>query len=200
MEVVRMTTKMSAIEELRSEVKALADEILTDPRLNEIKRRLTVLNGLEDLEAQPKTVLSTLFNFGEGGKHSDLAIAPDEFHGKEPLDAAKRYLEKRGDAGEKSALFQDIVAAIRKGGGDPGNEEKLKVSLARSTWDVTKIGEDRFGLLKFFPEIKRGGKKKKGGIEDSGKAELTNAATGDPVLTREFGESESDNEEQASDR
>jgi hypothetical protein len=163
-----MTTKMmDAIDELRSEVKDLAEGILKDPRLNEIKRRLTVLNGLEDLSSQPKTALSALFNFGGVASETDIVIEPDEFHGKEALDAAKRYLKKRGSAGDKSALFQDILAAIRRGGGDPGNEDKLKVSLAKSTWDVTKIGEDRFGLLEFFPDIKRGAKKKKPGNGDS---------------------------------
>jgi hypothetical protein len=84
-----------------------------------------------------------------------ISVEPDEFVGLDALDAAKKFLKKP----RKAVPFKDIVAAIRAGGGDPGSEQKLKVSLARSTWDIVKVGEDRFGLLEFYPHIKRGKKK-----------------------------------------
>jgi hypothetical protein len=55
-----------------------------------------------------------------------------------------------------------LVGRWVTGGADAGNEEKLRMSLARSTWDMAKIGEDLFGLLEFYPHIKRGRKKKNG--------------------------------------
>lgn len=169
-------TLMSATEEVRSKVAKLASEILDDPRMGDLRKLLAGLNTLEDLCGQPKTAMASLFNFG-GADKTEVPIEPHEFYGKEPLDAAKRYLKKRGDAGEISAPFGDIVAAIKRGGGDPGNEDRLKVSLARSTWDVAKIGDERFGLLEFFPDIKRGAKKKNGRDKDAASATIAAAPT-----------------------
>jgi len=148
-----------AVDELKKQVDGLIADILKDGRIAELRKLLTGLNTLEGLCGKPKTTLgalSDLLGAGQSVVSSEIRIEPDEFVGLEPLDAAKRYLKKP----KKAALFQDIVAAIRAGGADPGNEEKLRVSLARSTWDIIKIGEDRFGLLEFYPHIRRGKKKK----------------------------------------
>lgn len=85
-----------------------------------------------------------------------------EFTGKPPLVAAKTYLRLVGEP----RPFDDIVAAIRKHGGDPGSIEHLKTALSRSTLDIVKVpGEDDiYGLLEFFPHIKRQGKRKKGAV------------------------------------
>ena len=55
------------------------------------------------------------------------------------------------------------MAAIQAGGGDPGNEEKLRVSPSGSV----KIGDNRFGLLEFYPHVKRGKRKKTGPVKMS---------------------------------
>lgn len=166
---------MSAIVELRSQVDALATEIVKDERVARIQKLLTGLNTLEDLCGEPKTTLGGVFNFGSvvPAERPVVSVAPDEFYGLESLVAAKKYLKKP----KKAVPFKEIVAAIRAGGGDPGNEEKLKVSLARSTWDIVKIGDDMFGLIEFYPHVKRGGKKKAGNgdpvsLQDSVKVEL----------------------------
>ena len=153
----------NAIEELKKQVNSLTAQIIADGRMAELQKLLTALNTLEGLCGQSKTTLGEIFSFGPvASVKPGIHVEPDEFVGLEPLEAAKRYLKKP----KKAALIQDIVAAIRAGGGDPGNEEKLKVSLARSTWDVIKIGDDRFGLLEFYPHIKRGKKKKNGVAKD----------------------------------
>jgi hypothetical protein len=186
MEVVSMTpTLTSAIEELRGKATALADEIVNDPRIVEIQKLLAALNPLEDLCGQTRTTLGGMLNFGADPLGESTAVQPDEFYGLDPLVAAKKFLKKP----RKAVQFKDIVAAIRAGGGDPGNEEKLKVSLARSTWDIVKIGDDRFGLLEFYPHVKRGGKKSKVGngdavaLRDKVKMEMTDLE-GSTVLTR----------------
>jgi hypothetical protein len=46
-------------------------------------------------------------------------------------------------------------------GGVQGNKETLRMSLSRSTWDVAKVGDDLYGLLEFYPHVKRGAKGKK---------------------------------------
>ena len=163
---------IAAAEEVRRQIQVLAGEILQDGRMAEMRRLLTGLNTLEDLSGQPKTALSSVFNFGEAAAtQQETRIEPDEFYGLDALEAAKRYLKKRG----KAVPFTEILAAVRSGGCDVGNEAKLRMSLARSTWDIAKVGEDRFGLLEFYPHVKRGGKKKNGAMKDSVEVSLDEA-------------------------
>ncbi|HEY4258284.1 MAG TPA: hypothetical protein VGM66_13810, partial [Candidatus Udaeobacter sp.] len=119
------------------------------------------INQLEDLAGQKRTSLAMVLNFGtaaeetpDAEQRSAIRVEPHEFYGLDALEAAKRYLHKVGPS-RKSALFTDIVSAIKNGGGDPGNEDKLRLSLSRSTYEVAKIGDDRYGLLEFFPHVKR---------------------------------------------
>lgn len=85
-----------------------------------------------------------------------LRVRFDEFYGVPTLDAAKRYLRKAPDA----RPFDEIVQAVRAGGGKVDNEEELKKGLSRSTFDIVKIG-DRYGAIEKYPHIKRGGAKRR---------------------------------------
>ena len=64
----------------------------------------------------------------------------------------------------------EIMSGIKSGGGETGSEDTLRLSLARSTVEIAKIGDDLCGLLEFFPHIKRGrpGRKKKNGAKEDG--------------------------------
>ena len=154
---------IAASEEVRQKLRLLASELMADQKMTELRKLLIGLNTLEDLCNQPKTNMLSFFDLGEHHK-SEISISPDEFYGLDALEAAKRYLKKRG----KSAPFREIVAAIKAGGGDPGGEDRLRLSLARSTWEIAKVSDDVFGLLEFYPHIKRGAKKKKNGTKEDG--------------------------------
>jgi hypothetical protein len=175
---------MLAVDELRLQARSLAAQIMEDERVAQMRKILAGLNTLEDLCGQPKTSLGSLLNFStDETPVSSISVQPDEFYGLDPLVAAKRFLKKPG----KAVPFKEIVTAVRAGGGDPGNEEKLKVSLARSTWDVVKIGDDLFGLLEFYPHVKRGKKAKAGNgeavvLQDSVNVEMKDTE-GETVLT-----------------
>jgi hypothetical protein len=167
-EVVTVIGNLSeALASIRNQISELVDEIKGDPRFETILKLFAALNNLEDVMGVPRTSLQSMMGFGDQPSHVDSHVSsqPDAFYGLEPLEAAKRFLKTLANKPSKSALFTDIVRAIRAGGGDPGNEDKLRLSLARSTFEVAKIGEDRFGLLEFFPHVKRGGKKKKNGSD-----------------------------------
>ena len=77
---------------------------------------------------QPPTALSVLFGLEEGGE-----IRPDEFYGMSGLEAAKRYLKKRGQArpfdeiGEERAEGGELAVAggARLPGLQPRGEEGL---------------------------------------------------------------------------
>lgn len=145
----------------------IADQIKSDPKISEACKLLQGLNALEDIGEQPHTTLGSILQFG--GEQSDAGIVarsirPDEFYGLEPLEAAKRVLRKLG----RSATMAEIMNGIKAGGGETGAEDSLRLSLARSTVEIAKIGDDLFGLLEFFPHIKRGkpGRKKKNGTKE----------------------------------
>lgn len=157
------------IDGIKLQASNLVEQIRTDPKIASLRKLQVALNSLEDLAGYPRTSMGMLLQFENDTDEtsgSNSAGAPDEFYGLEPLEAAKRFLHKVGPV-RKSADFNEIVRAIRAGGGDPGNEDKLRVSLARSTVEVAKVGDDRFGLLEFYPHVKRGtpGRKKKGETE-----------------------------------
>ena len=190
---------MSAAEEVKKRALVLVQQIMHDGKMAELQKLVAGLNTLEELCGQPKTKVESLFGFTLAESPS-LQIQPDEFYGLDPLEAAKQYLKKIGRSGSKSAAFLDIVAGIRSGGGDPGNEDRLRISLARSTYEVAKIGEDRYGLVEFFDHIKRERspkKKKNGATSEAGAAPPDpNAALPNGIKELEHdGDSDADGEE-----
>lgn len=141
--------------QLKKQVLQAVSELRSDPKMKQILGLHAGLIALEDTCGLPKTSLAELFDLQE-----KVQVRPTEFYGLEPLDAAKKYLYKKGADG---AAFPEIVIAIRSGGCElrPSEEPTLRTSLSRSTLDVAKISDDLYGLLEFFPHVKRGGRKKK---------------------------------------
>jgi hypothetical protein len=72
------------------------------------------------------------------------------------LEAAKRFIKKRG----RACTLDEIVSGICAGGCQDVKEEELGKSLSRSTLEVAKVGEDLYGLVEFYPEVKRERKRK----------------------------------------
>jgi hypothetical protein len=109
----------------------------------------SALNTLEESVGGSKTSLIGLFALD-----SVMNVSPMEFVGLGHLEAAKRWLKKKADAG---ASFQQIVDGLRMGGVLLSKQEQddLRLSLGRSTFEVIKNG-DFYALLEFFPHIKRG--------------------------------------------
>jgi hypothetical protein len=129
----------------------------------EVIRLHAGLNAIEDLMQQDRTSLGDLFGLGDiasTGSTPLTRVKFDDFVGLQTLDAAKKYLRKATDA----RPFQEIVDAIKAGGGKVDDEDALRTGLSRSTLDIVKIG-DRYGLLEHYPHIKRGGKKRKGATD-----------------------------------
>jgi len=139
---------------LKIQVEEAIEQIKADAKMKEVLSLHQALNTLEATAAVPKTLLVDLFGFED----MDI-IRADEFYGLEPLEAAKRWLRKRGQA----ALFDDILTGIRSGGCDVTDPKEFRVSLARSTREIRKVGDDRYGLLEFYPELKRGKKSTRAG-------------------------------------
>lgn len=157
----------AAMDLIHGQAEAVAEKIKTDPRITEIRKLLQSLNTLEELSGEPTTTLSAVLQFGsdDGSSTSSAALVTrgDEFYGLEPLEAAKRVLKKLG----RSASIGEIMTGIKAGGGETGSQDNLQLSLARSTVEIAKIRDGVFGLLEFYPHIKRGkpGRKKKGELD-----------------------------------
>jgi len=158
----------AAAEQVRQQLQDKVEAIKSDPQMAEVLKLQKGLNSLEDLLGEPHTSLSELF----GLDSAEVGIKPGEFYGLEPLDAAKRYLKKRGGAPRSLA---DILEAL-KSGGCPASRDDLRLSLSRSTYDIVKAGEDLYGLIEYFPHVKRGRKKKTNGEKQDDQAGEPGAA------------------------
>jgi len=135
---------------LREQVEKLIVDIKSDPRMSKLASLHQALNTLEESCGMSKTKIADLFDFKEG-----MEIRPDEFFGLEPLEAAKRFLRKKG----KAATFGEIASMLQAGGCEIKDEAELRLSLARSTRQVVKVGADLYGLTEFYPDMNRGRKK-----------------------------------------
>jgi hypothetical protein len=146
-----------AAEKVRADIAERAEELKAHPAMAEIVRKKHALNALETLMGEQITSLADILGLeAESPQASELQLKPDEYYSLEPLEAAKRYLKRRGEA----RSFSEILAAIRSAGCRADSEERLRESLTRSTYEVAKVGQDYFGLTEFYG-IKRGGKKRK---------------------------------------
>ena len=95
-----------------------------------------------------------------------MSVALGEFCKIKPLEAAKRYLKKKG----KAATLDEIISGIRAGG-CVVNPSNLRKTLSRAVWQVAKVGPDAFGLVEFYPHIARS--RKKARAENDGATEET---------------------------
>jgi hypothetical protein len=143
------------IEKLKSEIGVHVLIIKSNPSWAEVEKLYRALGTIEELADQPRSSLVELFGI-ESASGRDVRVREGEFYGLEPLDAAKRFLKKKGEA----ASLDAIIAAIASGG-VTANKDNLRMSLSRSTWDVAKVGDDVYGLLEFYPHVKRGNRGKK---------------------------------------
>lgn len=169
----------TAAAEARRLAVEFADELKQHPAMAGLLRNHAGLNAIEDLMQAPRTSLGDLLGLGDlvaGGGSQLSRVKFDEFVATPPLEAAKKYLRKGTDA----RPFQEIVDAIKAGGGKVDDEEALRTGLSRSTLDVVKLG-DRYGVLEHYPRIQRGGGKKRKGASETTQADTptADAATGD---------------------
>jgi hypothetical protein len=157
-----------ALNGIRQTLDTNVAELKSDPKMMQIIEAHKALNDLEGMLERVKTSLAEVFGL-ESPKVEEKSVAGkiDEYYGLLPLEAAKRYLKKKGSA----ANLDEIVAAIRAGGCVVNSPANLRKTLTRSTWQVAKIGNNAFGLVEFYPHAKRGGKKKdKANGTESGEA------------------------------
>ena len=153
----------SAIEKLKEEIETHIASLKGDPAWVQIEKLATALATIEALADQPRTSLIDLFGIGDVQVSAkSTRVRQGEFYGLAALDAAKQYLKRKGEA----AMLDEIMSAVIEiGRANKVDKEQLRMSLSRSTWDVAKVDEDLYGLLEFFPHIKRGKKKAQQGKE-----------------------------------
>jgi len=139
-----------------------------------VRNDLALINSMEQRYGLPPTTFDDLVGSGEiasespaestfpslrrssitpsprpGGSH--LSIRADQYFGREPLDAAKMYLADLGHA----AHLDQISEAIQKGGVAVKGatwREALEMSLLKSVYDVVKVQDHTFGLIRFYSE------------------------------------------------
>jgi hypothetical protein len=155
-------TILKTVSELRTQLGEKVEEIKKDERMEDILKIYKTIVTLEELAEVPVTSLADVFGFSE----SNVAIRRDEFYGLTPLEAAKRFIKKRG----RACTLDEIAGGIRSGGCQDFKEEDLGKSLSRSTMEIAKVGEDLYGLVEFYPNIRRERKRrtseKNGSVDD----------------------------------
>lgn len=178
---------LEAIEALKTQADSQMSVLRALPEMSELIKLHAALNTLEDLCGIEKTSLVALFGFESGTSKVDNSrpiVQVGEFFGKAPLDAAKLYLKKKN----KPASFDEIVESLGRGSCEVAKKNDLKLSLARSTFEIARLGDDNFGLLEWYPEerAKRQGqgRKKPSGesstpVEDASSGNSTEGQTAD---------------------
>src|SRR4029078_9441811 len=111
-----MTDPLSAAaDKLKGEIDEHVAELKANPLVVEIQKKQKALNALEELLGIPLTKLGTILALSaDKDEGAPVEVGPDEFVHLPMLDAAKLYLRK---AGKPAREIDEIVAAIRSGGG-----------------------------------------------------------------------------------
>lgn len=178
---------LTAVDELKRKISEKVEALKADPTMAEVFRLQQGLNALEEIVGHPKSTLPQLFGLdapaGESAQASAVAIRPDEYYGLDPLEAAKRYLKRRGQA----RSFREILESIRRGGCKVENENELKVRMARSTYEVAVLPDEHYGLVEFYPHLKRGkgSKKRAAGGAGAGAPEVEGGEEHDEAVEEE---------------
>jgi hypothetical protein len=137
----------AAAEELQSKIRGLVADLKSDPRMAEIISSHKTLGALEEHLKLPKTSLASYFGLADETATAEgtLQIARHDFFAMSALDAAKKFLKRKGIA----AHFDEIVTAVKAGGAIFESEEELRTSLVRSTYEIKKVG-DMYGLTEWL--------------------------------------------------
>ena len=177
-----------AINEVRRDAEVQVEQVKSHPAMAELIRLHKGLNTLEDLCGDPQTPLTTLLGLSDSQAATGASlVSVGEFYGLEPLEAAKRYLRKRN---QKPATFDEIVVAIESGSCEVPNRATLKLSLARSTFEIAKLSEDSFGLLEWYPHVKRSSARKQPRTAATVAADETNSSDSAAPLVEEADEAD----------
>lgn len=147
-----------AVVDLKGKIAERIALLREDNNWRELQRLYAGLGVLEDLCGMPKTDLSDLLEIG--GASAAPKIGKFDFVSDAPLEAAKKYLRMISPK-QKAASLDEILTALESGG-LKANRDELRISLSRSTVEIYKAGEDIYGLIENFPNVKRGvpGRKK----------------------------------------
>lgn len=162
-----MSSFDETVEKLKAEIEGHIATIKATDAWGQAEKIYRALGTIEELAGKPKTSLADLFGFAT----AVVTVKKGEFIGKDAVAAAKEYLKKKGEAAD----LDEIVEAINVGGASNVSRESLRISLARSTWDIQKAPDQE--LYKYAP---RKGKKKAGalaGDEEKSEPEATNSTT-----------------------
>lgn len=114
---------LNAVSETKRILDEYVDALKHNPMMTQIIETHHALNRLEDMVDEPKTSLAAIFGLQQDDKKDDrMVIQVDEFFGLGPLEAAKRFLKKKGRACE----LAEIISGIQAGGGRVESKGDLK--------------------------------------------------------------------------
>ena len=142
----------NAVTDLKGKIAERVALLKDDENWRELQRLYSGLGVLEELCNLPKTDLASLLDITSA--NIGPRIDKYDFVTETPLDAAKKFLRMISPK-QKAASLDEIMVALKSGGLMPDRDD-LRISLSRSTTEIYKVGEDIYGLLENFPNIRRG--------------------------------------------
>lgn len=125
---------------------------------------------LDDVAETKRAINTMAKSIGDALPYPEIAsesiggIRPDQFFSKPLAGAVREYLAMRGHA----ATVGEILDGLRQGGFDFGRdkfaEKNLRISLGKNSQTFVQVkGSDSFGLLEFYPNLKRESKEAENG-------------------------------------
>jgi len=147
-----MSERLSAaIEEIVAQIEAKEAEL--------VPLKVTVNHLCQTIGEAPRYAIDGTGAAPGLPKRNVLSWKIDQFHNRPLAQCVTEYLEAREKAGlEKPATVDDIYDALTKGGykfeGTSGSEENtkraIKISLTKNTAQFSKVGENLFGLKRWY--------------------------------------------------
>jgi hypothetical protein len=160
-----------AVDSLKGRISEKVSALQNDPSWQEIQKLYQGLGVLEDLCGLDRTGLGELLGItGQNGSSniSSAAVGKFEFVTDSPLEAAKKFLRKLATRQQKAAGLDEIINGLERGGLTKVNRDDLRISLGRSTTEIYKVSDDVYGLLEFFPNVRRGSPGRRKGPQGNG--------------------------------
>jgi len=139
---------LKTIEMVRGQIEKLDQEMIEKKRM---VNDLCKLAGMSPIYADTSVT----------AQNGTIGFRSDEFYGKPLASVVRSILEKRAAAGMGAASVSEIYDAMVKGGykftakSEDNAKRGLYISLAKNTSTFHKLPNGNYGLLSWYPAVKK---------------------------------------------
>ena len=108
------------------------------------------------------------------GEGVSVSIQPDTFYGQKLHSAIRTYLQMRKQMKRGPAAVNEIFEALVQGGiqfdtkNDANSKRAIRITLTKNSSVFHKLPNGSYGLLEWYPDVKKTKKSNDNGADDSG--------------------------------